>query len=306
MLLITAIVVLPLAWLYFTRPHEFLEPFSRVNAFGPSLGSLTQKGGWPLVRAILENFWLGVQSFTHLPLMSTWYPTGEPLLSRPLAELFLAGVLLLVFGWRESRNVFLLLWIASFIFVGGFSNDVPSPQRYVAVLPACMLAAAFGVSRLLDIVARFRPAIVRHANALVMLAIVFLSLKSAVDYYTYYAWVTRLYLAESDGMIAQELGWFLETQPEDTQVVFFGYPRMGYYSIPSAQFLVPHIQGLDIVEPWGSSKNPQPNSKHIVFVFLAPNQKEIPKVQSDYPGGTLLEKRSDRNRVLYYYYVYSE
>lgn len=306
MSLVTTAVILPLAWFYFDHPQDFIAPFYRVNVFGSSLDTLMLEDGEPFMGAILEKIWLGMQSFTHLPTWTPWYPINEPLLTPPLAELFLAGVLFLAFGWRESWNVFLLLWIAAFIFVGGFSNYVPSPQRYVAVLPACMLAIAFCLTRLIDIVGKLQPTIFRYANVLVVLAIVFLSLKNMVDYYTYYTWVTRLYLAESDGMVAQELGRFLQTQPHDTQVVFFGYPRMGYYSIPSTQFLAPQIKGLDVVEPWGSAKNPVPDSNHLVFVFLPQHHKEIPSVQSDYPGGTLYEKRSYWNRILYYYYVYQE
>jgi hypothetical protein len=212
----------------------------------------------------------------------------------------------LAFGWRKNRNILILLWLFAFIFVGGFSQDPPSPQRFVAVMPACMLAAAFGLTQIVQILGRFRAKIVPYANALAMLAIVLLSVKDTLDYYTYFTRVTRLYWSQSDGMVAQELGQFLQTQPEDTQVVFFGYPRMNYYSIPSTQFLVPHIEALDVVEPWGSEKNPQPDSEHIVFVFLPPHRQEISKVQADYPGGTLSEERSYWNQVLYYYYIYSE
>ena len=306
MLLVTVAVVLPLAWFYVNHPQDFLDPIFRASALSSSADTLVPKQEPATLTAILEKLWLGVKSFTHLPIWSAWYPIGEPFLSQPLATLFLAGVLFLAFGWRENRNLLLLLWLVPFIFVGGFSQDPPSPQRFVAVMPACMLAAAFGLTRVVQILGRLQPRIVPYANALAMLAVVLLSVKDAVDYYTYFTRVTRLYWSESDGMVAQELGQFLQTQPEDTQVVFFGYPRMNYYSIPSTQFMVPHIQALDIVEPWGSEKNPQPDSEHIVFVFLPPHRREIPKVQADYPGGTLSEERSYWNKVLYYYYVYAQ
>lgn len=306
MLLVTVAVILPLVWFYVNHPQDFLDPILRASALGSSVDSLIPKQEPATLAAILDKLWLGVQSFTYLPIWSAWYPIGEPFLAQPLATLFLAGVLFLAFGWRENRNILLLLWLAAFIFVGGFSQDAPSPQRYIAVMPACMLAAAFGLTRFVQILGKFQPRIVSYANALAMLVIVLLSVKDALDYYTYFTRVTSFYWSESDGMIAQELGYFLQTQPDDTQVVFFGYPRMSYYSIPSTQFLVPNIKGMDVVEPWGSEKNPQPDSEHIVFVFLPPHRTEIPKVQADYPGGTLSEEQSYWNRVLYYYYVYAQ
>jgi hypothetical protein len=306
MLLVTVAVILPLAWFYVDHPQDFLDPIFRASALSAAADTLVPKQEPATLAAVLEKLWLGAQSFTHLPIWSSWYPTGEPFLAQPLATLFLAGVVFLAFGWRENRNILMLLWLIPFIFVGGFSQDPPSPQRYVAVMPACMLAAAFGLTRVVQILSKFLPKIGPYANSLAMLAIVLLSVKDTLDYYTYFTRVTRLYWSQSDGMIAQELGQFLQTQPEDTQVVFFGYPRMNYYSIPSTQFLVPHIEALDVVEPWGSEKNPQPDSEHVVFVFLPPHRQEIPKVQADYPGGTLLEERSYWNQVLYYYYIYSE
>ena len=77
---------------------------------------------------------------------------------------------------------------------------------------------------------------------------------------------------------------------------------MGYYSIPSLQYLVPHIKGLDMNSPWGSSQNPQPTSDHLMFVFLPDHEHQIPVVQRDYPGGVLIQEFDRSGRALYWLY----
>lgn len=56
----------------------------------------------------------------------------------------------------------------------------------------------------------------------------------------------------SNGTIAQQLANRLEDQPDGTQVAFFAIPDLGYYSIPSIQYLVPHVQGVDVRTSWTS------------------------------------------------------
>ncbi len=284
------VVVLPLAWFYAHHPREFLAPMNRVGAPGP----------------LLESLWLGVRSFTRLPLWGWWYLSNTPFLGTPVAELFLIGIVFLFIKLRESRNIMMALWLLLFVIIGGFSIEVPSPQRYVAVMPACMIVAALSLTRLAGILEKARPKIIPYSRTLLVLLVLYISIKDAVYYYTDYTQFTRYYLSETNGMVAQQLGKFLQTQPQDTQVVFFGEPRMGYYSIPSTQFLAPKITGVDMLAPWGSPTNPQPDSDHLVFVFLPENGDEIARVQADFPGGELLEERTRWQKVLYYYYVYEE
>ena len=290
MALTALVVVLPLAWFYAHHPREFLAPMSRVGAPGP----------------LLESLWLGMQSFTRLPLWGWWYLSNMPFLGAPVAELFLIGIVFLLIKLRESRNILMVLWLILFVFIGGFSIEVPSPQRYVAVMPACMIVAALSLTRLAGMLEKANPKIIPYSRTLLVLLVLYISIKDAVYYYTEYTQFTRYYLSETNGMVAQQLGKFLQTQPQDTQVVFFGEPRMGYYSIPSTQFLAPKITGVDMLEPWGSPANPQPDSDHLVFVFLPANRDEIARVQADFPGGELFEERTRWQKILYYYYIYEE
>jgi hypothetical protein len=193
-----------------------------------------------------------------------------------------------------------------FIFIGGFSENPPAPQRYIAVIPVCLMVVAFGLDKITAILERTWPKIVYIFTPLVLLLGMALFLRNALSYYFDYTPVSTYFVAESNETIAQHLGKFLQTQPDETQVIFFGVPRMGFYSIASLPYLAPKIVGLDMLEPWGSQLTPKPDSSRLVFVFLPQNSAQIPLVQADYQGGKLFEEMTYRGKILYYYYLYEE
>jgi 4-amino-4-deoxy-L-arabinose transferase-like glycosyltransferase len=306
MVFVALVVVLPLAWYYIRYPSQFLAPMVRANLFDESFGSLLQSNNLFLWQTILERIWVGTQSLTYMPITNVWFPSSSPFLGTPLAELLLVGLVFLVFNLRESRNILVGMCLILFIFIGGFSENPPAPQRYVAVIPVCLMVIAFGLNKMAAILERFWPKKKIIFTTLVLLLCLVLSFKNALSYYIDYTFMSRYYLAESNDTVAQHLGEFLQTQPDNTQVVFFGRPRMGYRSISSLQYLAPKIIGLDVLEPWGSQLNPRPDSNRLIFVFLPQNVDEIPLVQADYPGGKLLEEMTYWNKLLYYYYLYNK
>jgi hypothetical protein len=307
MLLVTLVVFLPLAWYYIRYPIQFFAPMERVYVFGKSFEPISQSNSPLLLQIILEKIWAGAQSFTYLPITNAWFPSGTPFLRAPLAELFLAGLVFLIFNLRESRNILVGMCLIIFIFIGGFSENPPASQRYVAVIPVCLMVIAYSLNKMTAILGRIWGRTMPVFSILVLLLCMVLSFKDALSYYIDYSPFSRYYLTESNDDVAQHLGKFLLTQPENTQVVFFGRPFMGYYSISSSlQYLAPKIIGLDMLEPWGAEQNLKPDSNHLVFVFLPQNADQIPLVQADYPGGVLLEEMTYWEKILYYYYIYEE
>ena len=148
MVLAALVVVLPLAWYYIRYPSQFLAPMVRVNAFDESFVSVMQSDGLLLWKTILEKIWVGAQSFTYMPITSEWFPSGTPFLRIPLAEFFLVGLVFLVINLRESRNMLIGMCLVLFIFIGGFSQYPPPPQRYVAVISVCLMVIVFGLNKI--------------------------------------------------------------------------------------------------------------------------------------------------------------
>jgi hypothetical protein len=80
---------------------------------------------------------------------------------------------------------------------------------------------------------------------------------------------------------------------------------MGYYSVPSIQYLVPDIKGTDINQPWLQSFKQEITSPHLIFVFLPNNADQIPLVQADFPIGKLTTVPSADGQLLYTLYEVS-
>jgi 4-amino-4-deoxy-L-arabinose transferase-like glycosyltransferase len=304
---IILVITLPLAWFYFHHQNEFWAPFVRVNAFGEGLSSTSQAINTDLWEGIPEKIRVGLLSFMGLPIYNMWFPSEAPFLSMPIAAFFMAGLLFLLSRRYEGGNLLIGLWLLLFLFIGSFSDVSPPPQRYVVVAPACLLVAALGLSGITGILENRWPRITSISSSAIIVLGAALFTRGAVSYYTEFTPLSRAYyVAEPHGLIAQQLGRYLQKQPADTQVVFFGYPEMGYDSIPSLRYLAPHIEGMDVAGAWRDEDAPRPDSGHVVFVFLPANEDQIEFVREDYPGGQLYGEGTYWGRILYYYYVYQE
>lgn len=303
MSLAAAVALLPLAWYYIKHPEQYLAPLERVSIIGPWLDNEVLITGQPAWKILLRQLWLGVQSFTYLPLQH-WYRPAVPLLRPVFATLFILGCIHLAVKPRESRTILMFLWLVLFVLLGGLSESTPASQRYVAAAPVCLLLAAYGLSETASILERLWPQTARGATYVLLAAAIAASASDLHFYFYKYTPNTRLEFAHTNGFIAQRLADYLVNMPAGTQVVFFGQPLMGYYSIPSTQFLAPQVTGLDIVS-WSQPDHPWPEGENLIFVFLPGNEAEIPLVQADFPGGTLMEETSTDGLPLYYYYEYS-
>jgi 4-amino-4-deoxy-L-arabinose transferase-like glycosyltransferase len=73
---------------------------------------------------------------------------GAPLLDPLTGACFALGAGLVLAGWRDSRNRFLLYWLGGSILPGLVSVDAPSATRIVEAAPAACAIAAIGLAAL--------------------------------------------------------------------------------------------------------------------------------------------------------------
>jgi 4-amino-4-deoxy-L-arabinose transferase-like glycosyltransferase len=297
-IIVATIVAEPLIWHYIKYPDTFFEPMNRV---GLSLAWLNQQvinTGTPAWKIVLNQIALAFGSFTYDHLQA-WYTPDTPLL-RPLsAALFLIGIVLVFLRKQKWHIIPLMLWLFAFVAIGGFSESTPAAQRYVAAAPVCALLIGYGLSESAGLVEKVFFGRKRWINIISFTLIAILALDELNFYFRVYTPHSSISLARSNGMIAQTLADSLETKAKDTEVLFFGFPSMGFYSIPSIQFLVPAIRGFDINEQWPPIKKPVISSNHLLFVFLPNNIDQIPKVKSDYPVGLLTSVPAADGELLY-------
>jgi len=286
MFFLTGVIALPLIWFYIVHPNTFLEPLNRVALTSAWLRQEVINTGAPAWKIVVNQVGLALGSFTYEPLRA-WYTPDVPLLRPFAATLFFIGIILLFFRRQKWHIIPLMLWLFAFMAIGGLSESTPAAQRYVAVAPACALLVGFGLS---ESTALLEKVFEKGKRWIAILSIVLVTVLAADELFFYFFVFTphsAISTARSNDVVAQTLANYLETKPKDIQVVFFGFPNMGYYSVPSIQYLVPDIKGIDINQPWSPVEKPDTNSNHLLFVFLPNNVEQISPVQVDFPGGKL-------------------
>jgi 4-amino-4-deoxy-L-arabinose transferase-like glycosyltransferase len=295
---VAAIVALPLIWHYINFPDTFFEPMNRVGLTLAWLNQQVINTGIPAWKIVLNQGALALGSFTYDHLQA-WYTPETPFLRPFSAALFLIGIVLLLLRKQKWHIIPLILWLFAFVAIGGLSESTPAAQRYVAAAPVCALLIGYGLSESAGLLEKVFYKKKQWINVITFILIAFLAVDELNFYFRVYTPHSSISLARSNGVIAQTLANYLETEPKDTEVIFFGFPSMGYYSIPSIQFLVPNVIGIDINEPWPPVSKPAISSNHLLFVFLPNNIDQVPNVMSDYPAGVLTSIPAVDGELLY-------
>jgi len=301
MVWVAFIVVLPLAWFYLQFPSEFFAPMNRVTILGGWLAYTAEITGKTPFAIILNQLWSGMLAFVELPL-NAWYTPGVPLLRTLPGIVFLLGLVLMLLRIKDNRSQLLVIWLFWFGITGGMSESTPAAQRYVAAAPAVALFIAFSLQRLGELFSRLWPNRVRWIQAGLLVAVLFLGADDARYYYLDYT--PRSDFAGFNGMVAQRLADRLKGEPAGTELVFCGYPNMGYDSINSLPFLAPQIQYYNVNEAWGSPDTPQPEGEKIFFAFLPEHETDRQAVAAEFPGGAWQEWYTPRGEELLWLYVY--
>ena len=296
-------VLFPLLWFYIHQPHHLFAPMERVSFLRQTFGGSPVIIEGPVWKFAMQQILVGMKAFAHTPIRNHYEP--ETPILRPLyATLFYVGLIFVVLRMKDSRFILLFLWLVTFGLIGGLSESAPSAQRYVAAAPVCALIIGFGVNRIIEI---FESRLQKGSRLVAGLGYLIIAVAMINDLYFYfieYQYMDKIDNLSSNGTIAQQLANYLDDQPEGTQVAFFVDLYMGYYSVPSIQYLAPQVTGIDVSVPWKSFDNTLLNSQHIVFVFLPERESELNLIMKEYPEGSLLEERAWNDQTLFWLYDY--
>ncbi len=296
---IALVVFLPLALYFVDKPDEFQAPMNRVTIFGSWLEGELAHGDRTTAEIIIDNAVKGAMGFTHEPLRLLYNP-GSPLLLAGAALLFLLGILWALLNF-DLRYLLLLLPLLAVVASNAVSQDSPASQRYVLAMP---LVALFVALPLGEAVVWLRGQYPRYRPAVVVAAFALLAIVAAVDINYYF---NRVYpggyvLGGLNTEVATEIGYYLrDKQPANEDVFFFGFPRMGYFSLSTIPFLAPDKQAQDVIEPL-TGPAALPLRGPTLFIFLPERLNELPFVQQQAPGGTTQEFRDENGELLFVVY----
>jgi hypothetical protein len=297
--LIALIVFLPLGLYFVDKPDEFQAPMNRVTIFGPWLEGQLAGGDRTTADIILDNATNGLLGFTHEPLRLLYNP-GSPLLLAGAALLFLLGVLWALLNF-DLRYFLLFLPLLAVIASNAVSQDSPASQRYILAMPLVALFVALPLGQALIWLRAQYP---RARAAVVVVAFVLLALVAVVDVNYYF---NRVYsggyvLGGLNTQVATDIATFLrDKEPADQDVFFFGFPRMGYFSLSTIPFLAPEKQAQDVIEPL-TGPSTLPLRGPALFIFLPERLHELEFVRQQVPDGALQEFYSETGELLFVVY----
>ncbi len=297
--LIALVIFLPLGLYFVDKPDEFQAPMNRVTIFGPWLEGELARGDRTTTDVILDNATNGLLGFTHEPLRLLYNP-GSPLLLAGAAFLFLLGVLWALLNF-DLRYLLLFLPLLAVVASNAISQDSPASQRYILAMP---LVALFVALPLGEAIVWLRGQYPRYRAAVVVAAFALLALVAAVDVNYYF---NRVYsggyvLGGLNTQVATEIAYFLrDKEPADQDVFFFGFPRMGYYSLSTIPFLAPEKQAQDVIDPL-TGPAALPLRGPTLFIFLPERLHELEFVRQQAPDGTLQEFRSEAGELWFVVY----
>jgi 4-amino-4-deoxy-L-arabinose transferase-like glycosyltransferase len=292
--LVAFVLIIPLIFLFARFPDEFNAPLQRVTIFDGWLDSMVIREQQTAVKIIWDQIVNTALGFTHLPLRH-WYNPGVPLLLPGSAALFILGVLWAITN-LNLRYLLLLLPLVSMIVLGGLSQDAPASQRFVIAMPFVAVLVALPLARLTkwlqDYWPQFRQIILVGAAVIV----VWLSV-SDVRYYFFDVY-DQYVLGGYNTQVATDIAHYLGDEDPAPYVYFFGFPRMGYFSLSTIPYLAPGVIPEDVIAPLTEPPRWE-LFQRTKFIFLPERLEERQYVEQEYPGGTYREFR-DEGGVLHF------
>lgn len=298
------VVTLPLWGWYAAHPSALTERYSAVGVFTSGWMQreqvLTGRSGASL---FLQQLWRAASAF-HLTRDPTfWYRPDRPLVDFVTAALLLLGLFEAVIRVRWPSRALVQLWYWSTVLVAwGLTENPPSSQRGLLLVPPVAIYAGWGIERLLRMLPlplRVRP----HAIAAMLMLIASLNIAFYFGVYT-----PREVYGNPSAQAATRLADYMRTHPTpicdpgrvmacEGQVYFLGPPWL-YWKFGSLAFLLRDYPGVDVAQ----GELPVTVTPPARFVVVPERAEQIADIRTQWPGGAEVELRGPDDRLLAWIY----
>lgn len=284
------VVTLPLWGWYLINPSALSERYNAVSIFASGWLDLSRElTGKTTFQSLLEQSWKSITAFHLTPDPTFWYYPQRPLLDFVTGALMLVGMAAAWLRWNWPGRSMTLIWFwSTLIMAWVLTENPPSSQRGLLMLPAVGLLVAWGVLALEEVFARYR-------RALMVLLGVFLVVSVALNVGFYFGVYTpqRTYgnpVAEK----ATEFARYAAARPLNGGMTYFMGPPELYWDFGAMAFLLRDQPGQDIQPGEILPDVAQPAR----FVFMPNRAGEANAIQSRYPGGKLINLTAADGRLL--------
>jgi hypothetical protein len=281
------VAALPLLGWYSLHPSALTERYRAVSIFAS--GWLAREVGITgLSRAalLLQQAWRAITAFHIRPDPTYWYRPDQPLVDFVTGALVLLGAidLLLKVRW-PSRRVTAVWFISTIAMAWGITENPPSSQRGLLLMPAVALLAGYGLNLLVRLLGASRV----RSRAL---SLAFLSVIAVLNVSFYFVEYTpRRVYGNPTAEAATAFARYTLATPSpvcDTRdasvcrgrVYFYGPPSI-YWQFGTLAYMLRGFPGEDVPEAAQVPEVAHPAR----FAFVPERMDELEGVRARYPGG---------------------
>lgn len=291
------VVVLPLLGWYTTHPSPLTERYNAVSVFASGwLAREVVATGKTPARLLLQQLWKAASAFHLTPDPTFWYFPEAPLLDFVTGALMLVGMVAALVRVRWPSRALVLIWFwSTLVMAWVLTENPPSSQRGLLLLPAAALFAAWG----LDVVWQklIQPAWLAALVATILLGSAALL---NVDFY-FGDYTPRRIYGNPTAEKMTSLAYYVRENPHpacgDTvcrnPVYFFGPPFV-YWDFGSLAFLLHGQPGVN-VQP---EERPRLLTQPVRMIFVPERLGELEAMKAAYPDGVVREVTTQDQRVL--------
>lgn len=284
------VVVAPLwAW-YAAHPADLTARYNQVSIFASGwLAKAMQVTGKSALALLAEQLWRAITAFHLTPDPTFWYYPNAPLADFVTGALMLVGLLAALRRWRWPARGLTLLWFGSTLFMAwGLTENPPSSQRGLLLVPAFALLVAWGTEALWELGVRYHAAVRRAVVLLLTLAVTW----NLVFYFLIYT-PRRIY-GNPTSEAATAVVHFVESNPRSGATVYLVGPPYLYWGFGGFAFLLRDQPGQDVE----AGQVPAEISSPARFVFVEARMGELGAFQTTYSGGQLTTLTSSNGHPL--------
>ena len=297
------LVALPLFGWYSRYPSPLTERYNAVNIFASGWVAREMAAtGKSVAQLLLQQTWKSITAFHLTPDPTFWYFPNRPLLDFVTGALMIVGIIAAIMQWRQLTHSTTLLWFgATLVMAWTLTENPPSSQRGLLLMPAVALLVAWGVLALERVFQNWHAFFYRGL-AVLLTATVILNLVFYFGIYT-----PRRSYGNPTAETATELAHFVLANPFPActtpsacfphPIYFLGAPEL-YWDSGTLAFLLRDQHGVDVLpeQEWPVITLPAR------FIFMPARNGDMMQVQAQYPDGNLRELTSSTGRPLAFVY----
>lgn len=299
------VTVLPLLGWYTRHPSALVERYRAVSIFASGwLAREIALTGRSAADLLMQQLWRAFTAFHVTSDPTFWYRPERPLLDAWVGALMLLGLLdaLRHVRW-PSRGLLLLWWGSTTLMAWGLTENPPSSQRGLLLMPAVALLAACGLQTLVQLLQ-----LEGTVGRLVMIGLLVIVSISNVEFYFGRYSPRRVYGNPSAEAATTFARWVMEhpgpicsfdaTMCCRGRVYFLGAPFI-YWRFGTLRFMLRDVPGRDVAS---KAQIPKRLDHPARFAVVPERLAELDVVRSRFPSGHLEILRAHDGRPLMYVY----